>query len=119
MKSNTDAMIRNTLLQLRARIKGDVQQLNDDLEIESGAAGNVAAPRDAAEAEASTMEHELDRSLLQNEAEVLTQIEHALERLNAGTYGTCEACGQAIGSERLKALPYTPVCIACARSREK
>lgn len=38
----------------------------------------------------------------------------ALARVEAGTYGTCEACGGTIGTERLAALPATATCVACA-----
>jgi RNA polymerase-binding transcription factor DksA len=41
----------------------------------------------------------------------LNRVERALERLNEGTYGTCEVCGNDIGSERLEALPETSRCI--------
>jgi DnaK suppressor protein len=45
----------------------------------------------------------------QVEAE-LSDVEHALRRLDEGTYGQCEACGQAIGSERLAAGPAARRC---------
>ncbi len=38
----------------------------------------------------------------------------ALRRVEAGTYGTCAACGEPIGDKRLSALPATPVCVQCA-----
>jgi RNA polymerase-binding transcription factor DksA len=45
----------------------------------------------------------------------LKELETALQRMEEGTYGVCEACGQAIEPERLAALPIATVCIACAR----
>ena len=42
----------------------------------------------------------------------------ALERIRQGTYGRCESCGQDIARERLKAIPYTPLCIDCARKAD-
>jgi RNA polymerase-binding transcription factor DksA len=50
-------------------------------------------------------------------SETLDDIEHALSRLDAGTYGTCEACGQAIPRERLEAIPHASTCVACAVAR--
>ena len=44
----------------------------------------------------------------------LTAIEAARQRLAAGTYGTCERCGQPIGDERLAARPSATTCIRCA-----
>jgi RNA polymerase-binding transcription factor DksA len=37
--------------------------------------------------------------------------------MDAGTYGTCERCGQPIDDERLDALPATPLCLSCKRQR--
>ncbi len=45
----------------------------------------------------------------------LAEIDAAVERLDAGTYGTCERCGEAIGEERLGARPTARTCIQCAR----
>jgi DnaK suppressor protein len=50
-------------------------------------------------------------------SESLDDIEHALSRLDAGTYGTCEVCGQAIPFERLEAIPHASTCVACAVAR--
>ena len=49
----------------------------------------------------------------------LVEIDAALKRLDAGTYGTCEACGTPIGTERLEARPAARVCILCAASRRQ
>jgi DnaK suppressor protein len=47
----------------------------------------------------------------------LTEIDAALERLEAGSYGACERCGSAIGDARLEALPAARTCIRCASVR--
>jgi RNA polymerase-binding transcription factor DksA len=44
----------------------------------------------------------------------LARVQHALARLDAGTYETCEGCGEEIPPERLAAVPDTPLCVACA-----
>ena len=49
---------------------------------------------------------------------MLAAIDAALERLDAGTYGTCVTCGKPIGEDRLEAIPYAAQCIEC-RSREE
>jgi RNA polymerase-binding protein DksA len=46
----------------------------------------------------------------------LEEIDAATKRLDAGTYGTCEGCGNPIGKERLEARPAAKVCIQCAAS---
>jgi RNA polymerase-binding protein DksA len=46
----------------------------------------------------------------------LQQIDEALARIDAGTYGRCEQCGGRIQEERLEALPFATTCIDCASS---
>ncbi len=48
----------------------------------------------------------------------IAAINHALERLHRGEYGTCESCGRGISEKRLEALPWTNQCIRCARREE-
>lgn len=45
-------------------------------------------------------------------------IKQAIARIDSGEYGTCEACGEPIREERLKALPYSNLCISCAEQRK-
>lgn len=59
-----------------------------------------------------TFDRERDFSLLEQVEAELADIDHALERLEAGTYGTCEACGQVIGDERLEAVPAARFCLS-------
>lgn len=53
-------------------------------------------------------------ALLEEAATTLAEIDAALDRLDAGTYGTCRSCGRPIAPERLEALPATPLCVGCA-----
>ena len=46
------------------------------------------------------------------------EIQAALTRLDEGHYGLCENCGEAVGDQRLDALPETRHCITCAATRE-
>jgi len=48
----------------------------------------------------------------------LTQLEEAQRRLEMGTYGKCEGCGEFIGLERLKTVPFTAYCIKCQKAQE-
>jgi DnaK suppressor protein len=50
-------------------------------------------------------------------AVTLADVERALEKLEDGTYGICDDCGEAIGEERLEAIPWATLCINCARVR--
>jgi len=50
--------------------------------------------------------------------ERLIEIEHALDKMDNGTYGLCDCCGSRISLDRLKALPHTIYCVRCKLSRE-
>ena len=49
----------------------------------------------------------------------LELVDAALERLDAGTFGTCVRCGRDIPAERLEALPWAPRCIDCQRLADR
>lgn len=49
--------------------------------------------------------------------QVTAEVIRALEKLDDGTYGTCDGCGQDIAPERLEALPWATRCVACQSSR--
>jgi RNA polymerase-binding transcription factor DksA len=63
--------------------------------------------------EGSTIAFELSQAsaLLKQSSVGLGQVEAALARIAAGTYGTCAVCGEAIAEGRLEARPWTPFCI--------
>ena len=65
---------------------------------------------DQADAGAKTFEREQEISLANNSREMLDQSEHALERIDDGTYGICESCGNPIGKLRLQAFPRATLC---------
>jgi len=58
-----------------------------------------------------TFNRERDLSILESVEAELDDVEHALRRLDDGTYGTCEACGQRIGQDRLAARPAARFCV--------
>jgi RNA polymerase-binding protein DksA len=64
-----------------------------------------------------TREHEM--ALAANAREMLTQTERALQRLDAGTYGLCENCGNAIGKARMQAFPRATLCVECKQKQER
>ncbi len=53
------------------------------------------------------------------ERKLLNKIREALERIDSGTFGTCEMCGEEIGEARLKVRPVTTLCIDCKIEQEK
>ncbi|WP_443033482.1 TraR/DksA family transcriptional regulator [Streptomyces sp. ACA25] len=64
-----------------------------------------------------TREHEM--ALAANAREMLYQTERAEQRLEAGTYGSCESCGQPIGKARMQAFPRATLCVDCKQRQER
>lgn len=58
-------------------------------------------------------------NLEERERKILEEIERALEKIENGTYGICERCGEPIEEKRLEAKPYARYCIACRKKLEK
>jgi DnaK suppressor protein len=94
---------------LRAKVTGD---LDLSLQVSSGTGDVGDAANDGAQ-------NELNSQLAALESRELNQVERAIELIRQGRYGKCEHCNHAIPITRLKALPYTPVCIDCQRSQEE
>ena len=74
---------------------------------------------DEADAGSKTFEREHEMSLANNSRDLLVQVERALGRLDAGTYGRCEECGNAIPKARLQAFPRATLCVACKQREER
>ncbi len=72
-----------------------------------------------ADAGTDNFDREFALSLVSNEQEGLYEIEEALKRLEAGTYGVCEMCEKLIMKERLEAVPFARRCIQCQSAFEK
>ena len=56
---------------------------------------------------------ELSLMLTDRERQKLIQIEEALKKIDEGSYGVCESCGEEIDAERLLAMPFAKLCLSC------
>jgi DnaK suppressor protein len=63
----------------------------------------------------ATYDRELDEGLEEGTQHTLDEVEAALARIDQGSYGVCEVCGEPIGAERLSAIPWARLCIDDAR----
>ena len=100
---------RAALLADRARLLDEVKE------------GSIQAPGpmtygSQAAAASQVFEQLRDLALGDRSRIALAATDAALARLDAGTYGTCTACGRRIGAERLEALPAAALCIDCQRA---
>ena len=66
----------------------------------------------------ATFARELDATLEERAREMLAQVERALARLDANTFGVCARCGDPIGDDRLEAMPTAELCISCKEREE-
>jgi DnaK suppressor protein len=79
----------------------------------------VAEVKDAEEQSVQDFVQDVELALMEMKSETLGQIDEAIRRLEAGTYGTCGNCGQEIAEARLKALPFAARCRDCQESEEE
>ena len=113
---------RSALLSLRARLRGNVTQLTSEALRDQDTAdqGNLSTlPVHMADLGTDAFEQEFTLTLLQNEEGAVKLIDTALSRIDSGTFGTCDDCTSSIPKMRLKAIPYTPHCVTCARKNEQ
>jgi DnaK suppressor protein len=117
----TDAELK----EVRAELESEVAIHRADL---AKAASDIAerltdsvrdAGDDTADAGTKAFEREHELALTQNSRRLLDQGERALARIDAGTYGVCESCGQPIGKARLLAFPRATLCVACKQREER
>jgi len=79
----------------------------------------VSSSQHPADEAAETLEREVELGLLEDFREQRADVEGAVSRVFAGTYGTCLACGEPIGAERLRALPAATRCLNCQLDAER
>ncbi len=107
---------RQRLQDERARLEQvrstfDDEHLTDESESESIGELTGGLDQHQADVGTETFEREKDLSILENVESELADIEHALQRIADGTYGTCEACGRPISEDRLEAMPAARLCV--------
>jgi DnaK suppressor protein len=78
-----------------------------------------SAGDDQADTGTKTFEREQEITLANAILERVTQVERALERLDEGSYGWCERCGNPIPVERLAAFPSATLCVSCKQLEER
>ena len=108
---------RDELLLLRERItRAAVDLAADDEGV--GEINSAAGDSHIADHASDLVDLELDQSLVENADNVIVEIDAALGRIDAGTYGICAVCGAPISEERLEALPYATLCLDDKRRLE-
>ncbi|MGH9077402.1 MAG: TraR/DksA family transcriptional regulator [Acidimicrobiales bacterium] len=75
--------------------------------------GDVQFDEEGGEGGTSNVDRELDLVLSAQARAAVDEIDRALAKLDAGTYGSCENCGREIPQARLQALPHAALCVSC------
>lgn len=114
------AEVRDIVKTLTADVARLLEELSenehelDDLLHTSEGAGD-----DQADAGSTALEREQEMSIVNNTREMLQASVDALRRVKAGTFGTCQSCGGAVGKARLQAFPRATLCVTCKQREER
>ena len=113
------------LTKVRQELQAEIVGLTADIsEAESAIAERLGdavgdAGDDQADAGAKTFQREHELALTQNARELLELSERALARMDDGSFGVCDSCGQPIGKARLQAFPRATLCVTCKQREER
>lgn len=112
---------RKALLEERKRVEDAIEYLKKETNAleDQTEEGEGGADNHLVDQAAPTLDRELDYTLEENAEQVLEQIDAALARIEAGTYGVCEVGGEPIPEERLEARPWATLCIEHQRELER
>jgi DnaK suppressor protein len=117
--SDNEAELRQRLYDERERLQSEIFQRTQGDEV-------VLLVEPIRDSEGMTSDDadavaDADRThaLARNSGILLREVNAAIQRLDAGTYGTCVRCGRAISRRRLEVLPYASLCIECQEAAER
>lgn len=118
MPAKKQEALRKMLMEKKREIWNDVkdklfQQLGKDYRSE------IDTVLDEGDKALSDLAEETGLTLVDLRKGTLEKIDHALKKLDEGTYGICEDCGNEISEQRLKALPFAVHCVECKQRREE
>ena len=110
--------LRSTLQQDRDRLILEISATEEEIGhlLREGGEG---AGNDQADVGSSTFERDHEMNMAKTARESLLLVEGAISRLDDGTYGVCESCGQGIGKLRLQAFPRATLCLECKQRQER
>lgn len=111
--------------ELKGELEHDAEHLRSEIhDAEEEIAGLLrdggdGAGNDQADVGSTTFERDHEMTLANNARDMVSQIERALARIEDGSYGVCESCGNAIGKGRLQAFPRATLCVSCKEREER
>ncbi|WP_184825285.1 TraR/DksA family transcriptional regulator [Jiangella mangrovi] len=124
VREDEDPWSEDELTEVREQLNSDATRLRQEIAdaeadiadlLRSGDSGG----EDQADTGTKTFEREHEMSLAASHRDMLIQTERALGRIENGTYGICESCGNPIGKARLQAFPRATLCMTCKQRQER
>jgi RNA polymerase-binding protein DksA len=116
------AEFRKLLLKRKEEILEGIQHISDDTlkKSQKEASGDISGyTYHMADVATDTYDREFSLGLASNERKIIYELDDALKKIDEGTFGVCEDCKQSISKVRLKAVPFTRLCVKCQEKREK
>jgi len=113
MKDKQLKKFKEQLEDMKEKIISDVEQTLTEMTTQTG---NIPDPNDRATVES---DRNFELRIRDRERKLMNKIEEALARIEEGTYGICEGCGEDIAEKRLEARPVAKYCIDCKTKQEQ
>jgi RNA polymerase-binding transcription factor DksA len=113
---------RKALHELASRVRSDANGMVEQARSGSGGNGGSElsnAPFHLGDMGTEEFLYDMNATLLANEQYIVAEARQALNRIDRGTFGLCETCGQPIASARLEAIPFTRFCVKCAEVNDQ
>jgi DnaK suppressor protein len=102
--------IRDVLVDKRAEIQAELTGLSAP----APDAGGISFGKRVGDGTSIAVERLTQVAAYERLQEMLADVDRAVAKIDAGTYGTCDRCGEAIAPERLEARPWSQLCLSCA-----
>lgn len=114
-------LYKKLLTDVKDSIIDQIKHISEDTQkTQRDASGDISGYSfHMADVATDTYDREFSLGLASNDRQLLYDIEDALKKIDEGKFGSCEECGKPITKSRLKAIPYTKLCLVCQKKQEK
>lgn len=111
-------MNKTDLEKLKKTLQGQLKELQHDMNKELQSQGSTNVFADINDQASLESERSFELRIKDRERKLISKVYEALKKIEDGTYGICESCGDSIGVKRLMARPVTNLCINCKSEME-
>ena len=113
---------KKVVIKKKEEILDEIKHISEDTlkKTQKDASGDISGyTYHMADVATDNYDREFSLVLASNERELFFALDEALKKIEEGTFGICEDCKCLIAKNRLKALPYAPLCVKCQSKKEK